>query len=157
MADLIQTNWPFLLIALALLLALGWFVFLANRKTSVITERRDVLDEGAAPAQRNQALIDAPARAAAPAPMPAPAPAPADADDLTRIKGLGPKIATMLGEMGVTRFAQIAAWDEAEIDRIDAGLDRFAGRIRRDAWVEQAKLLSAGDESGFVEKFGQNG
>ena len=46
--------------------------------------------------------------------------------------------------------------DDAEIDRIDALLGRFAGRIRRDSWVEQAKLLSAGDETGFVQKFGQN-
>ncbi len=159
MAALIETNWPYLLIVLALLLALGWFVLLANRKTSVITDRRDVLDEGAAPAQRNQALIDAPARAPAPGPVPAPVATTglSGSDELTRIKGLGPKIATLLAEMGITRFAQIAAWDDAEIDRIDAELGRFAGRIRRDAWVEQAKLLSAGDESGFANKFGQNG
>ena len=165
MAETIANNWPYLLIALAMLLALGWFVFLASRKTSVITERRDVLDEGAAPAQRNQALIDAPARtaatepspASAPAPASAPVPAPAGADDLTRIKGLGPKIAMLLNEMGITRFAQIAAWDDAEVDQFDARLGRFSGRIRRDAWVEQARLLSAGDESGFVGRFGQNG
>lgn len=162
MAETIATNWPYLLIALALLLALGWLGFMANRKTSVITERRDVLDEGAAPAQRNQALIDAPARTATPpAPelsaVPATAPDPAGVDDLTRIKGLGPKIAMLLNEMGITRFTQIAGWNDAEIDRIDAGLGKFQGRIRRDAWVEQARLLSAGDEVDFVAKFGQNG
>lgn len=158
MAETIQTYWPYLLAALAVVLALGWFLFLSNRKTSVVTDRRDVLDEGAAPAQRNQALIDAPRSAPGPATAELSKSQPVAAgDDLTRIKGLGPKIATMLNEMGVTRFADIARWDDAEIDRIDAQMGKFQGRIRRDAWVEQAKLLSQGDESGFVAKFGQNG
>ena len=43
----------------------------------------------------------------------------------------------------------------AEIDRIDANLGRFQGRIRRDNWVDQAKYLSVGDEAGFVERFGK--
>ena len=90
--------------------------------------------------------------------MPAPAPAPGGSgDDLTTIKGLGPKLATMLNEQGITSFAQIAEWDDAEVTRIDAMLGRFKGRITRDNWVEQAKLLAAGDNSGFAEKFGQNG
>lgn len=96
-----------------------------------------------------------------PAPEPAPAPAPAtpvasgEADDLTRIKGLGPKLQTILAQQGITRYGQIAAWSEDDIARIDAGLGRFSGRITRDQWVEQAKLLSAGDETGFSEKFGR--
>ena len=49
------------------------------------------------------------------------------------------------------------AFTPAEIERIDAKLGRFSGRITRDQWVEQAKLLAAGDESSFVSKFGQNG
>ncbi|WP_342366848.1 hypothetical protein [Qipengyuania flava] len=57
--------------------------------------------------------------------------------------------------MGVTSFAQIAAWDEAEIDRIDAQLGRFQGRIRRDDWVGQASLLAAGDDSGFAQRYGK--
>ncbi len=60
-------------------------------------------------------------------------------DDLTRIKGLGPKLAEQLHALGVTSFAQIAAWDEADIDRIDAQLGRFQGRIRRDDWPAQAR------------------
>ena len=78
----------------------------------------------------------------------------ATGDDLARIKGIGPKLVALLGELGVTRFAQIAAWSETDIDRIDARLGRFEGRIRRDNWVEQAKLLAAGDEAGFASRFG---
>ncbi|WP_298467995.1 helix-hairpin-helix domain-containing protein [uncultured Erythrobacter sp.] len=182
---------PYILAGLAVLLLFVAFYYLANRKATVVaSDKRDVLDEGAAPAKRNEALINAPAAATkspvepapaqvaapvpapAPAPTPAPAPAPAPvpapaptpapastdaADDLTTIKGLGPKLASMLNEQGITRFAQIAAWDDAEVARIDAMLGRFKGRITRDSWVDQAKLLAAGDESGFAAKFGQNG
>lgn len=94
--------------------------------------------------------------AAAPAPD-APLPAPGSGDDLTRIKGLGPKISGLLGEFGITTFAQIAAWTPEEIERIDARLGRFSGRIVRDQWQAQAKLLAAGDESGFTARFGNNG
>lgn len=146
--------------------------------------KRDVLAEGAERASRNQALIDAPPAAlrespppaapsapeAAPAPAPvaapaspppappsAPAPAAAGTDDLTRIKGLGPKIAALLGELGVTSFAQIAEWTDTDVERIDAQLGRFQGRITRDQWVAQAKLLASGDEAAFAAKFGRNG
>ena len=86
------------------------------------------------------------------------APPPADAvtgDDLTRIKGLGPKLAGTLRELGVVSFAQIAAWTDADIDRIDAQLGRFQGRIRRDDWPAQAQLLADGDTAGYEAKFGK--
>lgn len=172
---------PFILIALVVLVVAVWFFAKANRKAKVIDDgslKRDVLDEGAERARRNQALIDAapavvkpapepvaavaqaaPAPAPQPVPAPAapPAPAPAAADDLARIKGVGPKLVALLGELGVTSYAQIAAWSEADVARIDAQLGRFAGRITRDQWIEQAKMLAAGDEAGFTERFGRNG
>jgi len=191
----------------AFLIALGvvflsvaiWMFMRANRRTKVIRDEgaaKDVLDEGASPAARNQALIDAPAAvardvgqtsanansdaiaaatasadaeagaavtpttapASAPAPANAPAPAPTgEADDLKKIKGVGPKLVTMLKEQGITTYAQIAAWSDADVARIDETLGRFKGRIERDQWVEQAKLLAAGDEAGFTEKFGRDG
>ena len=70
-------------------------------------------------------------------------------------EGLGPKLRAILAEQGITRFEQIANWSEADVERIDATLGRFAGRITRDQWVEQAKLLSAGDDTGFTAQFGQ--
>lgn len=89
---------------------------------------------------------------------PAPADEPAvttSGDDLTRIKGLGPKLQTHLNELGVKRLSQIAEWDDAEIDRIDAQLGSFQGRIRRDDWPAQARLLAAGDVAGFESRFGK--
>ena len=64
-------------------------------------------------------------------------------DDLTTIKGLGPKAAEKLNGEGVTRFDQIAAWTQADIEHFDA-LINGRGRIGRDDWVEQAKALAKG-------------
>ena len=183
MSELLQTYWPLIVAALLLGLVIAWYLFNSSRKTRVTSTSRDVLDDGAAPAQRNKALIDsapaatpmqpaagvpATAPVATPAPTPTPAPAsasasaapasasaPAGGDDLTRIKGLGPKLSATLHGMGVTTFAQIAAWDDAEIDRVDAQMGRFQGRIRRDDWVGQAAMLAAGDEAGFADRFGK--
>jgi predicted flap endonuclease-1-like 5' DNA nuclease len=155
MTQLLETYWPALVIALALGLVIAWYVFNASRRTRVTGTVKDVLDDGASPAERNKALIDsAPAATRDPAAAPLPA-APMGGDDLTRIKGLGPKLAAQLAGLGVTSFVEVAAWDDAEIERIDSQLGRFQGRIRRDDWVGQARLLAAGDESGFSEKYGR--
>nr|WP_298897611.1 hypothetical protein [uncultured Altererythrobacter sp.] len=161
-AEILEVYGIYIAAGFAVAVAVVWLMGRANRKAKVVRESmtKDVLDEGAERASRNQALIDAgtpaPPLDAGPAPVPIAAPTPASGDDLTRIKGLGPKIATLLHEQGVTCFADIAAWTDADIERVDAQLGRFQGRIHRDAWVEQAKLLSAGDENGFTSKFGQN-
>lgn len=157
MNELLQTYWPLIVAALVVGVAIAWYVFHASRRTRITGTSRDVLDEGAAPAERNRALIDsAPAATPMePAAGAAPAARSAGADDLTRIKGLGPKLAATLHGLGVSSFAQIAAWDDAEIDRIDAELGRFQGRIRRDDWVGQAKLLAQGDDAGFAERYGK--
>ncbi|MET4131260.1 putative flap endonuclease-1-like 5' DNA nuclease [Porphyrobacter sp. MBR-155] len=164
-----STALPLILLGLALLVVAVWLLTRRNRKAKVVEDgsalARDVLDEGAEKARRNQALIDAAPAAVkvmaepvpVPMPMPAPAPTPAVADDLTRIKGVGPKLVTLLGELGITSYAQIAAWSDADVERIDAELGRFKGRITRDQWIEQAKLLAAGDEAAFTDKFGRNG
>lgn len=78
-------------------------------------------------------------------------------DELTALKGLGPKAASKLHDLGVTTFAQIAAWDEGDIEAIDAQLGAFKGRIRRDRWVEQARFLAKGDTEGFEAAFGKLG
>ena len=237
MYEMVEANWLLILLAFLIGLAIAWYIFNVRRKTRVTADRRDVLDEGAARARRNQALLDAPPRsgddnpeisrktstepiavrpiaeppgtasiptpgavlgaetivnlaagapavigraeqeeanastrddtddtlAAAPAadteevsigPVVAPVD-PAGEDELTRLKGVGPKLAAQLRGMGITRLDQIAAWDDAAIDRIDAQLGRFQGRIRRDEWVTQARLLSSGDQALYEARFGR--
>jgi predicted flap endonuclease-1-like 5' DNA nuclease len=77
------------------------------------------------------------------------------ADDLLQIKGIGPKLNTLLISLGVTRFDQIAAWGAAEIDKVDDHLGNFKNRITRDSWVEQAGLLAKGMIAEFEAKFGK--
>ena len=117
----------------------------------------------------------APVRAAKPAPKPVQAAAPAaapvaapeevagsnaqpvvllaardgQADDLKKIKGVGPKLETVLHEMGVYHFDQIAGWNAAEVAWVDENLEGFRGRVSRDDWVAQARLLAAGGATAF--------
>lgn len=76
-------------------------------------------------------------------------------DDLRKIKGIGPKLNTLLGELGVARYDQIAAWTAADVAEIDPYLGTFKGRIERDGWIEQAGFLARGDIAGFEAKFGK--
>jgi predicted flap endonuclease-1-like 5' DNA nuclease len=66
---------------------------------------------------------------------------PGSPDDLKLIVGVGPMLERMLYQLGVTTYRQIARWSEHEIDEYDRRLPEFPGRIRRDAWVTQAKAL----------------
>ncbi len=161
MLQLIEANWQLVAGAVALLLVVAFLLLRRGGKAPERREFNDVLSEGAAPAQRNTALIDTPPAAAIPVPPPPPTAPPAEAvaaadgDDLTRIKGLGPKLKTLLASLGVTQFAQIAAWTDEDVARIDAQLGAFAGRPTRDNWVEQARLLSSGDTAAYEDKFGK--
>ena len=74
-------------------------------------------------------------------------------DDLMRIKGIGPKLSAMCHSLGVRRFDQIAAWSDADIAEVDRHL-KVKGRIVRDRWVDQAKLLAAGDDAAHKAEFG---
>ena len=64
-------------------------------------------------------------------------------DDLKLIVGIGPMLERMLQQLGITTYRQIARWSERDIDEFDAKLPEFPGRIRRDAWVTQARALHA--------------
>jgi predicted flap endonuclease-1-like 5' DNA nuclease len=76
-------------------------------------------------------------------------------DDLLRLKGVGPKLKALLIDLGVTSYAQIAGWTDADIAAIDTKLGTFKGRPVRDQWVDQAKYLAAGDIVGFEAKYGK--
>ncbi len=60
-----------------------------------------------------------------------------DADDLTRIKGIGPKLSTKLNELGIYHFKQIADWTEPEAKWVEDYLS-FKGRVSREQWIPQA-------------------
>ncbi|MCH2068238.1 MAG: NADH-quinone oxidoreductase subunit E [Shimia sp.] len=79
------------------------------------------------------------------------APAAGGADDLKQLKGVGPALEKKLHDNGVTTFAQIAAWNAEDIADMDDKLS-FKGRIERDGWVDQAKLLAAGEDTEFSKK-----
>ncbi len=85
---------------------------------------------------------------------PSPAAAPAGSD-LTLLKGLGPKVAAMLVDQGIGDIAALARLSDAEADAVAAQLGTFAPRMTRDRWVEQARLLAAGDRAGFEARFGK--
>lgn len=224
MLDTIQSNWPVLAAGLVLALLVAWWLFGRASTPRERSYRPDVLDEGQAPAQRNQALIDAaPAAQIVPPPLvsnalggmgeavamaataelaeaqrPAEVPQPADpepvpetpvqpdpapelpgespqetppapqiapepvptqdtgvADDLSRIKGLGPKLQALLPQLGLTTYAQIAALDQAALADLDSKLGAFAGRPAKDNWIAQAQYLAAGDVAGFEAQFGK--
>ncbi len=65
------------------------------------------------------------------------------ADDLKRISGVGPKLEELLNGQGITTFAQLASLTDTEVDDLQMRLPQFPGRIRRDAWVEQAARLQS--------------
>ena len=69
--------------------------------------------------------------------------APGTPDDLKLIVGVGPVIERMLHQLGIGTYRQIARWSDRDIDEIDARLREFPGRVRRDAWVTQARALHA--------------
>ncbi len=74
------------------------------------------------------------------------------ADDLKQIKGIGPKMETMCNALGFYHFDQIAAWTPDEEAWVNANLAGFKGRVSRDNWIEQAKLLAAGGETEFSKR-----
>ncbi|WP_380058449.1 NADH:quinone oxidoreductase [Falsihalocynthiibacter sp. SS001] len=79
------------------------------------------------------------------------APRKAGADDLKKLKGVGPKLEQTLNELGFFHYDQIAKWTSGEIAWVDARL-RFKGRIERDGWIEQAKILAEGGETEFSKR-----
>ena len=90
---------------------------------------------------------------AAPEPA-APTPAPAGYA-LTDVKGLGPKALPLLAGFGVTDIAGLAALSPGRAAEIDGQLGALSGRLSRDRWAEQAKLLAAGDIAAFEKTFGK--
>ena len=71
------------------------------------------------------------------------------ADDLTKLEGIGPKVAKILAEAGITSFANLAQADAAEVDKVlDANKLQM---MDSSGWIEQAKLAAAGDMEGLAK------
>lgn len=72
-------------------------------------------------------------------------------DDLKLLSGVGPVLEKKLNSAGVRSFAQIAQWTEKDVAAFDEKL-KFKGRIEREKWVEQAKVLAEGGETEFSKR-----
>ncbi|WP_456389357.1 NADH-quinone oxidoreductase subunit NuoE [Profundibacter sp.] len=79
------------------------------------------------------------------------------ADDLKQIKGVGPKMEIMLNKMGVYHFDQVSSWRAKEVQWVDDNLEGFKGRVSRDEWVKQAKVLAGGGATEFSKKVKKGG
>lgn len=69
-----------------------------------------------------------------------------EADDLKKILGIGKVIEEQLNGMGIYHYRQIADFTAADIDNVNEAL-AFPGRIERDEWIEQARMLADGGEA----------
>jgi predicted flap endonuclease-1-like 5' DNA nuclease len=78
-------------------------------------------------------------------------------DDLSRLKGVGPKFVARLNELGIARYDQLAGLNANEIAHLDERMGPFRGRLARDRVIEQADYLGRGDVDGFEERFGKLG
>jgi len=67
-------------------------------------------------------------------------------DDLTQIKGIGPKLSQKLNELGIFHFSQIATWEASEAEWVEEYL-AFKGRVTREDWVTQARKLTSNGAS----------
>lgn len=77
-------------------------------------------------------------------------------DDLQRISGIGPKNEKILHTLGFFHFDQIATWTSEQVEWVDDHL-KFNGRIGREEWIAQAKLLAEGKEDEFHALYGTGG
>ena len=73
----------------------------------------------------------------------------ASRDDLKRIRGIGPVLERTLNRMGITRFSQIARWQDRDVERVTPALGDFPDRIRRDRWIES-------DREEHIHKYGHD-
>ena len=80
------------------------------------------------------------------------APRDGQADNLKEIKGVGVKLEQLLHDMGYYHFDQIANWTAAEIVWVNENLKGFRGRVTRDDWVPQARLLAVSGDTAFSKK-----
>jgi predicted flap endonuclease-1-like 5' DNA nuclease len=160
--EFLQGYWPAVVVAVALLVILALLIFRPRQRVKLTdsaplrphmqhpqrTEGRGIAAEAAAAAGDIAGdIIQAPVHRTLEAGVPP--------DDLCLLKGVGPKFADALHAIGFDNFEQIARLSPVEVERLDARLGTFAGRLTRDRIVEQADYLARGDVDGFEQRFGK--
>jgi helix-hairpin-helix protein len=77
----------------------------------------------------------------------------ASTDDLTKIEGIGPKVAKVLNDDGITTFDALAHANSTEVQNVlnDAGLQM----MNPEGWIEQAALAAKGDWPGLEKLQGE--
>lgn len=84
------------------------------------------------------------------------APRKGKADDLKEIEGIGPALEGQLNALGFYHFDQVASWTDAQVAEVDAEMKTFKGRITRDKWVEQARIIVNEGLDAFRERAKSN-
>jgi len=176
MSELWAVYWPVVLIAIAIGLITGFLIFRPKQRVTLTRDSAPVRPHMAAPAPAaapvparrmrdgegeglaseaaaavsdvTGQIIGAPVHSNLPGSQGVP-------DDLQRMKGVGPKLAEALHERGFLRFEQLAHLTPEEVERLDAQLGAFNGRLQRDRIVDQADYLARGDQDGFEQRFGK--
>jgi NADH-quinone oxidoreductase subunit E len=110
------------------------------------------VDAAAAPAGIADVPAAKPAKAKKAGPEILKAPRKGKADDLKLIEGIGPALEKLVNGLGVYHYDQIASWSDADVEFFDAQMDRFRGRIARDRWVAQAKIIVTEGLERFLER-----
>lgn len=100
-----------------------------------------VVEEAAPAAKVETSAVDEAASAAEPLRLSGPRGG--KADDLKEIEGIGPALEKLVNSLGFYHFDQIANWSEADVAWVDENMKSFKGRITRDKWVAQAKIIMA--------------
>jgi predicted flap endonuclease-1-like 5' DNA nuclease len=162
--EFINSYWPVFLIALIIGAIVGYLVFRPRQRVALTDSTPLRPHMTAAPLMREgRGLTDEAAAAASDIAGPfigtkvhdeLPG-ATGTPDDLVKLKGVGPKLATLLYDRGIVRFDQIAKLSPGQVEALDESLGAFRGRFSRDRIVEQADYLARGDIDGYEARFGK--
>ena len=164
--EFIREYWPLILVAVAIVLIAAFLLMRPRQRVQLSQDSAPVRPHMAKPAAAegegrgiaaeaaaaigdvSGQIIDAPVHANLPGASGPP-------DDLTMLKGVGPKLAANLNALGITRFDQLSSLSEGDLDRLDQQLGPFKGRLARDQVPLQADYLARGDRDGFEQRFGR--
>lgn len=157
--------WPLILVAVVLALVAAYVLLRPRQRVQLSKDSAPLRPHMAQPARSGEGsgladeaaaavgdvsgqIISAPVHANLPGAAGPP-------DDLTLLKGVGPKLAATLNSLGIARFDQLASLSEGDLEQIDRELGPFKGRLQRDQVPLQADYLARGDRDGFEQRFGK--